>query len=90
MFYDIFNVYLNFRNQFYWFDVIWQDGTSAINEKQLIANLRAIKDDATRTADIDAATDAVGVLTTEHRVSWANLRAELKKENKDTLSMVNY
>jgi len=77
------------RNQFYWFDVIWEDGVTAITERELLANLKAIHEDALQADDVEAASNAVGVLTTERRATWANLRAKLQAKNEDTLAVID-
>ncbi|OQR93505.1 choline/Carnitine O-acyltransferase [Achlya hypogyna] len=77
------------RNQFYWFDVVWEDGTPAVTEKEIAENLRAIRADARKLSDEHIADSAVGVFTTEHRVEWARLRTELQTDNADTLDMVD-
>ncbi|ETO62213.1 hypothetical protein F444_19855 [Phytophthora nicotianae P1976] len=77
------------RNQFYWFDVIWEDGVTAITERELLANLKAIHEDALKADDVEAASNAVGVLTTERRAKWANLRTKLQAKNKDTLAVID-
>uniref|UniRef100_M4BX81 Choline/carnitine acyltransferase domain-containing protein n=1 Tax=Hyaloperonospora arabidopsidis (strain Emoy2) TaxID=559515 RepID=M4BX81_HYAAE len=76
-------------NQFYWFDVVWKDGVTAITERELLANLRAIHDDALKVDDVTAASNAVGVLTTERRSTWACLRAKLQNKNKDILAVID-
>jgi carnitine O-acetyltransferase len=77
------------RNQFYWFDVCWEDGVTAITERELVANLKAIKEDALHTDELTAASQAVGVLTTEHRANWAKLRAKLLEDNAETLAVLD-
>ncbi|KAL4169144.1 hypothetical protein KRP22_010069 [Phytophthora ramorum] len=77
------------RNQFYWFDVIWEDGVTAITERELLANLRAIHEDALKADDVEAASSAVGVLTTERRATWATMRTKLQATNKDTLAVID-
>ncbi|CAI5724828.1 unnamed protein product [Peronospora effusa] len=77
------------RNQFYWFDVMWEDGVTAITERELLANLQVIHEDALKTDDVEAASNAVGVLTTERRAKWASLRAKLQIKNKDTLAVID-
>ncbi|CAH0521946.1 unnamed protein product [Peronospora belbahrii] len=77
------------RNQFYWFDVIWEDGVTAITERELLANLKVIHEDALKANDVEAASSAVGVLTTERRPKWAKLRAKLQAKNKDTLAVID-
>ncbi|CAI5743230.1 unnamed protein product [Hyaloperonospora brassicae] len=77
------------RNQFYWFDVVWPDGVAAITERELVANLQAIRDDARRADDVAAAASAVGVLTTERRATWAKLRATLQRQNEAALAVID-
>lgn len=76
------------RNQFYWFDVIWEDGVTAITERELVHNLRAIKENAMQATDVEAASQAIGVLTTEHRATWAKLRQQLLVNNAESLAVV--
>lgn len=78
------------RNQFYWFDVIWEDGVTAITERELVNNLKAIKENAMLATDIEAASQAIGVLTTEHRANWAKLRHKLVVNNAESLAVVRY
>ncbi|TMW64400.1 hypothetical protein Poli38472_013022 [Pythium oligandrum] len=77
------------RNQFYWFDVVWEDGVTAITERELVANLKAIREDATKASDLEAASHAMGVLTTEHRATWANVRTKLLKDNAQSLAVID-
>ncbi|ETV71669.1 hypothetical protein, variant [Aphanomyces astaci] len=77
------------RNQFYWFDVMWEDGTAAITEREIMDNLRRIVDDANSRPPATVSSSAVGVLTTEHRVSWAKLRKVLHQDNAETLAMID-
>ncbi|GLE00668.1 hypothetical protein PINS_up009456 [Pythium insidiosum] len=77
------------RNQFYWFDVIWEDGVTAITERELVNNLKAIKDNALKASDVEAASQAVGVLTTEHRATWAKCRAKLLQQNDKNLAVID-
>ena len=69
------------RSQFYWFDVLDANSDVIISEKDLIANFRAIIDDARTTPVRDAAKTAVGVLSTENRRIWAGLRDHLLKDD---------
>ena len=77
------------RNQFYWFDIVWKDRVTAITERELLANLKVFHQDALKVGDTEAASNAVGVLTTERRAKWANLRAKLQAKNKDTLAVID-
>ncbi|ETW01494.1 hypothetical protein, variant [Aphanomyces invadans] len=76
-------------NQFYWFDVMWDDGTAAITEREIMDNLRRIVEDANSFPAAAVSSSAVGVLTTEHRVIWAKLRKVLQQDNADTLAMID-
>ncbi|KAF0709620.1 Aste57867_5845 [Aphanomyces stellatus] len=77
------------RNQFYWFDVMWEDGTACITEKEIMENLQRIVADANSISTTEMAASAVGVLTTEHRVSWAKLRKVMQADNADALAMID-
>uniref|UniRef100_K3X4S1 Choline/carnitine acyltransferase domain-containing protein n=1 Tax=Globisporangium ultimum (strain ATCC 200006 / CBS 805.95 / DAOM BR144) TaxID=431595 RepID=K3X4S1_GLOUD len=77
------------RNQFYWFDVIWEDGVTAITERELVNNLKAIKENAMQATDVEAASQAIGVLTTEHRATWAKLRQKLIVKNAESLAVID-
>ncbi|RIA92750.1 acyltransferase ChoActase/COT/CPT [Glomus cerebriforme] len=80
------------RGQFYWFDVLKEYNEVGINEKELIANLKAIKLDASDLPIVEVAKNAVGVLSTENRKIWAELRDILEKSsenNKDALRVLD-
>ncbi|CAH0518245.1 unnamed protein product [Peronospora belbahrii] len=65
------------------------DGVTAITERELLANLKVIHEDALKANDVEAASSAVGVLTTERHPKWAKLRAKLQAKNKDTLAVID-
>ncbi|CAG8456713.1 8521_t:CDS:2 [Ambispora gerdemannii] len=79
------------RSQFYWFDVLDEDNEVAITEKTLVANLRAIKQDAQAMSVIEVAKHSVGILSTENRKTWAGLRKILEnsENNKDSLKVLD-
>lgn len=77
------------KNQFYSLDVIWENGETAITERELIAHLKAIKEDAMKERDLDAARKAIGVLTTEHRANWAKLRQILMVKNAQSVTIID-
>ena len=62
------------HSQFYWFDVLDDNSDIIITEKDLQQNLQGIVDDAQMTPIQVAAKSAVGVLSTENRHVWANVR----------------
>lgn len=76
------------RNQFYWFDVIWENGNAAIKETELIENLKNIKLDAKERSAEEVAMNAVGVLTAEKRKTWCMYRKKLLLDNEENLKMV--
>lgn len=80
------------RGQFYWFDVLKENNEVGINERELINNLKAIKEDASDLPVVDIAKNAVGVLSTENRRIWAELRDILEQSsenNKDALKVLD-
>lgn len=79
------------HSQFYHFEVFDDEGNIAVTEKEVVANLKAIRADATKTAVHDIAKNAVGVLTTESRPVWARLRDRLNEgqENREALQVVD-
>ena len=80
------------RGQFYWFDVLKDNYDVGINEKELVANLKAIKQDASDVPIVEVAKSAVGILSTENRRIWADLREILEKSsenNKDALRVLD-
>ncbi|CAG8501728.1 13530_t:CDS:2 [Ambispora leptoticha] len=79
------------RSQFYWFDVLNEDNEVAITEKELVANLKTIKQDALELPIIEVAKHAVGILSTENRKTWAGLRKILEnsESNRDSLKVLD-
>ena len=81
------------RGQFYWFDVLDDNSDTIMAEKDIALNLRVIVEDAEKTPVQDAARGALGVLSTENRKIWADLRDILTSEegsnNSDCLGIVD-
>ncbi|KIV99044.1 hypothetical protein, variant 1 [Verruconis gallopava] len=81
------------HGQFYWFDVLDDNSDLIMTEKDLAVNLQVIVDDASETPIQDAAKGALGVLSTENRKTWSQLRDVLQREegsnNSDCLSIVD-
>ncbi|ODV90866.1 hypothetical protein CANCADRAFT_25219 [Tortispora caseinolytica NRRL Y-17796] len=81
------------RSQFYWFDVLDENSDIIISEAELSRNLETIVSDAQDIAITEAAKRAVGVLTTENRRDWANLRDVLTNgddaNNREILSIID-
>ncbi|OLL23884.1 putative mitochondrial carnitine O-acetyltransferase [Neolecta irregularis DAH-3] len=68
------------RAQFYYFDVLDENGDVVVTEKDLVVNFKAIIADSHQTPIMETAKGAVGVLTTGKRKVWAEMRAKLKAE----------
>ncbi|OZJ03582.1 hypothetical protein BZG36_03048 [Bifiguratus adelaidae] len=79
------------HSQFYHFEVFDENGKPCLSNRDIVQNLRAIKEDAAKTPINEIAKGAVGVLTTENRKIWAGLRKVLNStdENRDALSVVD-
>lgn len=77
------------RGQFYWFDIIWEDGNLAITERELSERLRSIQEESNILSDAEMARSAVGVLSTDIRRSWAQYRQDLLKDNKEAIHVVS-
>ncbi|RHZ69204.1 hypothetical protein Glove_287g7 [Diversispora epigaea] len=80
------------RGQFYWFDVLTKNNEVGITKKELVANLKTIKQDALSLPIVEVAKNAVGILSTENRKIWANLRQRLEdssENNKDCLKVLD-
>ncbi|RUP49178.1 acyltransferase ChoActase/COT/CPT [Jimgerdemannia flammicorona] len=79
------------HSQFYHFEVFDDDGNIALSDKEIVANLRAIRDDAAKTPITEIAKHAVGVLTTENRRVWATIRDSLNTNeiNAEALGVID-
>lgn len=75
------------KNQFYWFDVYYEDGSilSATDLKRQLEKIIELSDQSSHFHP------PVGVLTTENRTTWAKVRRELidaDASNKDSMGIV--
>jgi len=81
------------RGQFYWFDILDHNNDIIMTENDVSQNLETIFNDATETSIFDAAKGALGVLSTENRKTWSDLRNVLHREqgsnNSDCLNIVD-
>ncbi|CAK3861463.1 probable carnitine acetyl transferase [Lecanosticta acicola] len=81
------------RGQFYWFDVLDDNNDIIMTEKDVSLNLQVIADDAEQMPINEAAKGALGVLSTENRKIWSNLRELISKDegsnNSDCLNIVD-
>ncbi|TFK62476.1 acyltransferase ChoActase/COT/CPT [Pluteus cervinus] len=68
------------RGQFYWFDVLDNEHKLLLTEREVLRNLQAIVADADKTDPTAVARGAIGVLTTEHRKIWSDLRSNLSQD----------
>lgn len=62
-----------------WFDVLDEQSRLLMTEREILRNLQAIVTDADQTPAEQASQHAVGVLTTENRKTWSQLRRTLHK-----------
>jgi hypothetical protein len=56
------------RNQVYYFQALWSDGSPAVDESDIKAILHAIKLDAAKLDSVEAAKNAIGV---SHTICYA-------------------
>lgn len=81
------------RSQFYWFDVLDDNNDLIMSEEDIALNFKSIIEDAENTAITEAVKGAVGVLTTENRRVWANIRDGILSEgtvNSEYLKKVDW
>lgn len=75
------------RGQFFWFDVLDAAHRPLLTERALLLNLQAIVAEADRTPPKEVAQSAVGVLSTEARKVWANLRKTFLQDENNRASL---
>ncbi|KAL6453199.1 YAT1 putative mitochondrial carnitine O-acetyltransferase [Candida maltosa Xu316] len=69
------------KSQLYWFDVLDSENNLILSEAELNVNFQSIIHDSIHTPSEDIAKSSFGVLTTENRRIWANIRKHLMKDN---------
>ncbi|KAI3613887.1 hypothetical protein CBS9595_004064 [Malassezia furfur] len=79
------------KGQLYWFEVLDQEHRSLLTESELVTTLRGIVRDADGAGTEYPGQEPIGVLSTEKRRTWYELRAQLEEEpdNRRNLSMVD-
>lgn len=79
------------RGQFYWFDVLDDNHDLIMTEKDIGLNLQTIMADAEQTPIQDAAKGALGVLSTENRKVWSELRGIMTEDenNAECLEIID-
>lgn len=81
------------RSQFYWFDVLDENNDLIMTEPDMAVNFQTIIDDACQTPITEAAKNAVGVMTTEKRRIWAQIRDNMANqgdlENTECMKIVD-
>ncbi|KAI3404660.1 YAT1 [Candida oxycetoniae] len=80
------------KSQLYWFDVLDSKNNLILTDAELDINFHSIVFDSLRTSNNDIAKSSFGVLTTENRRIWANVRNNIIAENtinKEVLSIVD-
>lgn len=79
------------RSQFYWFDVMDLGGNPILLEHELCANFTSIIADSQNATPKDIAKSSMGVLTTENRRAWNDVRRGISGNatNSEILSIVD-
>lgn len=79
------------KSQFYWFDVLDDDDEILLTEDSLSQNFRGIVEDSKRTSITELARSSFGILTSENRRVWANMREKMNKDrtNKEILKIID-
>ena len=80
------------RSQIYYFQVLWPDGDVAVDEKDLVDILTAIRAHAEELDPVTTTENAIGVLTSLGRNEWAMAREEMvsfDRKNEDSLQIVD-
>lgn len=81
------------KSQFYWFDVLDKNNNIILSEQELMINLSSIVQDSLSTPVSEIARSSFGVLTTENRRVWANIRNSgtimKNKNNSEILSITD-
>jgi carnitine O-acetyltransferase len=75
-----------------WFDCLDADSRPCLSDKEILKNLESIVLDADKTSVHEVAQNAVGLLTTENRKIWNDLRNKIRSSNannKECLSVVD-
>ncbi|KAJ9104530.1 hypothetical protein QFC21_002026 [Naganishia friedmannii] len=71
------------KGQVYWFDCLDAQNRPLLCEREILKNLEAIVEDAEKTPALEVAQNAVGLLTTENRKIWSDLRRKILQSNKN-------
>lgn len=66
-----------------WFDCLDDKNRPLLNDREILKNLEAIIEDADQTPALEVAQNAIGLLTTENRKIWSDLRNSILKSNKN-------
>lgn len=80
------------RGQFYWFDCLDADSRPCLSDRELAHNLQAIILDADASPVSTVAKSAIGLLTTENRKVWSELRTQIltsDRHNRECLDVVD-
>lgn len=78
------------KSQFYRFDVVDQSHNLIVNEEQLKKAFDEIIEDSSKTSLSDIAKSSFGLLTTENRKIWADIRMKnIKENNRQLLDIID-
>lgn len=72
-----------------WFDCLDDKNRPLLTDREILKNLEAIVEDADQTSALDVAQNAIGLLTTENRKIWSDLRNSILKSNKNNSECLN-
>ncbi|PCH35943.1 acyltransferase ChoActase/COT/CPT [Wolfiporia cocos MD-104 SS10] len=80
------------RGQFYWFDVLDAENRPVLTERDILRNLQAIVKDAEDLPVHEVARNSIGVLSTENRKIWSDLRKSLSRNqnNESCLQIIDH
>jgi len=65
------------KSQLYWFDVLDKENNLILTDDEMSINFQSILQDSFKSSPTELARSSFGVLTTENRKNWANLRSNL-------------
>ncbi|KAG0682833.1 hypothetical protein C6P42_002348 [Pichia californica] len=79
------------NSQFYWFNVLDDSNNLILNEDEIKLNLKSIIEDSKSIDPKEIAKSSFGILTTENRKIWSNLRNKLNndKTNREILKIID-
>jgi carnitine O-acetyltransferase len=80
------------KNQMYYFQALWPDGSVAVDEEDIVDILEAVHQNAKVEPPTQTSRNSLGVLTSLRRSEWAHAREELARassKNEEYLAIVD-